>query len=469
MVFNSLKFFCFLAIVYSLYLSLNHRRQNYLLLIASYVFYGFWDWRFLFLIFLSTVVDYVMGIKIDGTDQARRRKLFIILSICINLSILGFFKYFNFFSDNLILLADKLGFTLHPMTLRIILPVGVSFYTFQSMSYTIDIYRRTIKPTRNFVDFALFVSFFPQLVAGPIERASHLLPQFLKPRKVTLDDFYQGSFLIFWGLFQKVFVADNLAKIVDPVFAPGALYDGQLVLWAVYAFAFQVFCDFAGYSNMARGIAQIMGFDLMVNFNLPYFSTNPAEFWRRWHISLSTWLRDYLYIPLGGNRKGQLATYRNLMLTMLLGGLWHGASWTFVMWGAYHGALLIIYRLVPSFIKITHAWVLRLWRIIQMIFFFHLVCFGWLLFRANSFSQVGDMLNALFYDFNTHLYKDTFLAFLGTIFLLAVVETVQYLKNDLMAPYKWPLIPKAAFYTICFYLLLLFGVEGGKEFIYFQF
>ncbi|MBE9529897.1 MAG: MBOAT family protein, partial [Proteobacteria bacterium] len=351
MLFNSVQFAIFFAIVYLLYLLLNHKGQNRLLLVASYVFYGCWDWRFLSLIAISTVVDYFCGLKIYESREKQKRKLFLFISVCSNLTILGFFKYFNFFTDNLYALLNGFGFSPDPFFLNIILPVGISFYTFQTISYSIDIYRKELNPTRKFLDFALFVSFFPQLVAGPIERAKNLLPQMLLPRKLTVDKFYEGCYLIFWGLFLKVFIADNLARMVDPVFSSSGPYDGVRVLLALYAFAFQIFGDFAGYSNIARGLAKCMGFDLMVNFNLPYFAVNPKDFWQRWHISLSTWFRDYLYIPLGGNRHGQMNTCRNLAITMLLCGLWHGAAWTFIVWGAYHALLQIIHKLLQPLLS----------------------------------------------------------------------------------------------------------------------
>ena len=305
MLFNTLQFAIFFIIVYSLYLLFNHKWQNWMLLVASYIFYGAWDWRFLSLIFISTILDYICGLQIYKSRYLKRKRLFLFFSVFGNLAILGFFKYFNFFATNLQELLKIFGFSIHPHFLHIILPIGISFYTFQTMSYTIDIYRGRMAPTKKFFDLALFVAFFPQLVAGPIERAKHLLPQILVPRKLSLDKFYEGCYLIFWGLFQKVFIADNLAKIVDPVFAGNSPYNGIQVILALYAFAFQILCDFSGYSNIARGLGKCMGFDIMVNFNLPYFSTNPREFWRRWHISLSTWLRDYLYISLGGNRRGK--------------------------------------------------------------------------------------------------------------------------------------------------------------------
>ena len=303
MLFNSIQFFVFFLIVYSLYLILNHKWQNRMLWLASYIFYGCWDWRFLSLIIISSGVDFYCGAKIDAANESCQRRKFLFVSVAVNLIILGFFKYFNFFVSSLNSLFIAFGLSIDIPILTIVLPVGISFYTFQTMSYTIDIYYKKIKPVDSFSDFCLFVAFFPQLVAGPIERAKNLLPQILRPRKVNLCDFYSGSYLIFWGIFLKVFIADNLAQVVDPIFIKEPPYMGKEVLVSLYAFSFQIFCDFAGYSNIAIGVARCMGFKLMNNFNLPYFSTNPSEFWQRWHISLSSWLRDYLYIPLGGNRE----------------------------------------------------------------------------------------------------------------------------------------------------------------------
>ncbi|MFC1453529.1 MBOAT family O-acyltransferase, partial [Verrucomicrobiota bacterium] len=344
MLFNTVQFFVFFAVVLALYAALGHRWQNRLLLAASYVFYGSWDWRFLCLIFASTVLDYFCGIAIHGSRGGLKRKLFLAFSVAGNLSLLGVFKYFDFFAYNLQRLLTLCGLDIDMPYLRVVLPVGISFYTFQTMSYTIDIYRGRLEPTRRFPDFALFVAFFPQLVAGPIERASRLLPQILNARKLTAARFYEGGYLILWGLFKKVFVADNLATIVDPVFALDGSPGGGQVLVALYAFAFQIYCDFSGYSDIARGVGKCLGFDIMLNFRLPYFARNPRDFWQRWHISLSSWLRDYLYIPLGGNRRGSARTYANLAIVMLLGGLWHGAAGTFILWGGYHGFLLIAHR-----------------------------------------------------------------------------------------------------------------------------
>lgn len=476
MLFNSLQFAIFFVVVYGFYLLLRHKWQNRMLLLASYIFYGAWDWRFLSLIFISTILDYFCGLRIYESNDQRKRKLFLFFSVFGNLAILGFFKYFNFFASNFQALLGYFGFSLQPRFLKIILPIGISFYTFQTMSYTIDIYRQQLKPTRKFFDFALFVAFFPQLVAGPIERARRLLPQILSSRRVTLDKFYEGCYLIFWGLFQKVFIADNLARVVNPVFASQPPYNGIKVLIALYAFAFQIFCDFAGYSNIARGLSKCMGFEIMINFRFPYFVTNPKAFWQRWHISLSTWLRDYLYISLGGNRKGAFKAYRNLLITMLLGGLWHGAAWTFVVWGAYQAMLLIIHRVFGPLFKREwlpqNAFVKNTWFLIKVVFFFHCICLGWLIFRAQSLGQIFAMLQALVFNFRmvsglgigVNLFTVVFVAW-----LLVIVQIMQFTKDDLMAVYKSNVLFKTAFYLICYFLLVTYGAGGGKEFIYFQF
>ncbi len=479
MLFNSLQFILFFIIVFALYLCLNHRWQNRMLLVASCIFYGAWDWRFLFLIFASISVDYFCALKIHYSDSDKRRKQFLFISIFVNLAILGFFKYFNFFTNNLQILLDRFWPYIHMPFLNIILPLGISFYTFEAMSYVIDVYRKKMEPTANYVNYALFVTYFPHLIAGPIMRAKDLLPQIISPRKISLDNFYEGCYLIFWGLFQKIFVADNLAKIVNPIFSSTGPYDGFTVLIGVYAFSFQIFCDFAGYSNIARGLGKCMGFDIMINFNLPYFATNPREFWQRWHISLSSWLRDYLYIPLGGNRKGELAGFRNVAVTFLLGGLWHGANWTFVVWGAYHGFLIIVYRLFTPLLKkfslIRNEYLKFFWTCIKTLFFFHLVCFGWLIFRAQSINQVFAMLKALLFNFKiaAHLTpaypKYGFSEIIFFVWIVIVVQMFQFQKSDLMVIFKSNRWLKVIFYFTCFYLILIFGVNGAKEFIYFQF
>ncbi len=478
MLFNSIEFFFFFVIVYSLYLILHKdvRKQNRLLLVASYVFYGFWDWRFLSLILISTVVDFFCSIKIDETQDIKRRKRLLFISVFVNLSLLGFFKYCNFFVYSFAEFLGLIGVKGNPRLLNIVLPVGISFYTFQTMSYTIDIYRRRLKPTRQFFDFALFVAFFPQLVAGPIERASRLLPQILRPRKLRLDELYEGCFLIFWGLFLKMFIADNLAKIVDLVFNQEFPYNGLTIQVSLYAFAFQIFCDFAGYSNIARGVGRLMGFDIMVNFRQPYFSRNPREFWQRWHISLSSWLKDYLYIPLGGNRGSGILTARNLMLTMLLGGLWHGAAWTYVLWGFYQGCLLVGYRLLSPLRQkcpeVKNDFFRKILSGLQIIIFFHLTCYGWLLFRAQGLSQVKEMTYALLFvrqPLSNMLHQHMMSYTLIFICLLFIIQIFQYIKNNLFVTLTWKAPVQFVVYFVMLFLLLLFGVTNYEEFIYFQF
>jgi len=447
-----------------------------MLFVASCIFYGAWSWQFLMLMFVSITTDFVCAKYIYRLSNPRARKSLLVLNFVVNLGILGFFKYFNFFEANLRALLHIFGVSISSNLLHIVLPVGISFYTFQAMSYSFDVYRKKLIPAKNFLDYSLFVTFFPQLVAGPIERASHLLPQVISPRVLNLNQFREGSYLIFWGLFQKIFIADNLAKIANAYFIPADSYNGATVILGLYAFAFQIYCDFSGYSNIARGLGKLMGFNLMVNFNLPYFATNPSEFWRRWHISLSTWLRDYLYIPLGGNRKGNIITYRNLAITMFLGGLWHGAAWTFVFWGIYHGMLLIVHRLLDPFLSkipaIKNYFLNKIWFFLRVVFFFHLVCAGWLLFRAQSMGQAYKMLHGLIFNFN--ILPGLGIKFMSAklIFFLAVlivVEIFQFINNDLMIVFKSNRYFKIVFYYICFILLMIWGAFGVNQFIYFQF
>ena len=341
MLFNNPKFFIFLFVVLSLMLFGNRNYRKLVLLFSSYIFYSFWDWRFLALILISTFVDFFIGKKIYESENEKHRRSFLIVSICVNLGILGFFKYFNFFTDSLELLLNYFNINeSHFSTLNIILPVGISFYTFQTMSYTIDVYRKQLAPSSSFLDFSIFVSFFPQLVAGPIERAKNLLPQIEKFNGLKKADIKSAIHILFLGYVQKVLIADNLAPISDSCFNNYESLSSIYLVSGLITFSLQIYFDFAGYSNIARGVAKIFGIDLMINFNQPYFSSSISEFWKRWHISLSEWLRDYLYIPLGGNKKGKFRTYNNLMITMILGGLWHGASWNFVLWGG--GFMVVI-------------------------------------------------------------------------------------------------------------------------------
>lgn len=400
MLFNSLSFFGFIAIILVIYPRLRLRGQNIFLLIASYVFYGYWDWRFIFFLFTSTVVDFWVGTRLDATSSQRDRKLLLLFSIGVNLGILGFFKYFNFFIDSLASIITAFGAEPHLPLLRLILPIGISFYTFKTMTYTIDVYRRKIAPTHGFVAYALFVSFFPQLLAGPIERASNLLPQISLSREITKQKILRGLNLILLGYFKKIAIADTLAPMVGKMFdAPSEMSSGQL--WTgVYAYAFQIYGDFSGYTDIARGIICILGFESMENFNAPYLSRSITEFWQRWHISLSTWFRDYLYIPLGGNRKGRARTYVNLTITMFLCGLWHGAAWTFVLWGLIHGFYLVVHRIIRKGYNPNLAWPKTLFGwvtdIIKIVSIFHVIALTWVLFRASSVENAVMYFEGLF-------------------------------------------------------------------------
>jgi len=448
-----------------------------MLLLASYFFYGCWDWRFLALIWVSTAIDYFLGLKLGQTENKRSRKALVVTSLCVNLGILGLFKYFNFFADSFQIFAQSFGWDIDSVTLRIVLPVGISFYTFQSLGYVIDVYRKDIEPSRNLENFALYIAFFPQLVAGPIERASRLLPQISSPRILNKNMMQQGVVLILWGLFKKVIIADNMAAIVNVIFATEGPINGAQALIGVYAFAFQIYGDFSGYSDIARGLAKMLGINIMRNFNLPYFAKNVQDFWGRWHISLSTWLRDYLYIPLGGNRNGNFKTCVNLMLTMLLGGLWHGAAWTFVLWGAFHGAVLCVYRLIKEplsyWINPKSTFGITLWTWIRVIFMFHLVCFGWLIFRAESMAQVNSfilgMLTYWDWDWDTVRYLNQFCFYVAPLLL---VQLIQYVKKDMNYLYYAPQlvrVPVGAFLTGIVMVSLLVGLPNATAFIYFQF
>ncbi len=474
--FISIEFLFFFAIVYGLYLILNRRWQNLMLLVGSYVFYGWWDWRFLSLIALSTVVDYFVANKLSETEAAGKRKKLVLVSIVFNLGVLALFKYFNFFADNLMAVFESAGIDLGWTTWNIILPVGISFYTFQTMSYTLDVFAKRVPATRNFLDFALYVAFFPQLVAGPIERPANLLVAIGKDRDINFDHFARGCYLILFGFFKKLVIADGLSPMVDSVYgAQGHLGSGDVIV-ATFFFAIQIYCDFSGYTDIARGVSKVMGFDLRTNFMIPYFSVNPQEFWRRWHISLSTWLRDYLYIPLGGNAATVSKTNRNLMLTMVLGGLWHGAAWPFVLWGFYQGAILCIHRGVlgrkkgvqegpPQSVGATVSFTFKL------AFFFMVTCYGWLLFRAQSAQQILDFtwLMVSDYSFDVNVMKKPPLAAVVGMFILAVTEVGHFITSSPKFYQRWPLPMKTALYTAFIVLLLMGFGNVPASFIYFQF
>jgi D-alanyl-lipoteichoic acid acyltransferase DltB (MBOAT superfamily) len=473
MCFNSYQFALFFMALFPAYWLLGRRPrlQNILLLGAGYYFYACWSPRFLALLILSTVVDYGCGLWVDRVENSSKRRAVVALSIALNLGMLGYFKYYNFFAESLRAALAQAGLSVPLRHLEVALPIGISFYTFQSMSYVIDIYRRELKPTRNLVHFAVFVSFFPHLVAGPIMRPTTLLPQVASRRSFHLPRLYEGVYLIFWGMVEKVVVADNLAVVANDLFGRWRDLDGGLALVAIYAFAFQIYGDFAGYTSMARGVAKCLGFELPLNFNLPYFATSPRDFWNRWHISLSQWLRDYLYVPLGGNRRGSPLTCRNVMLTMLLGGLWHGAEWTFVVWGLYHGLLLVSHRLITPWLERVnpaHPIDRACWTGLRIIVTFHLVCLGWLIFRAGSLEQAAGMLAAI-----VHRPAIPAAAHLARVILIIIplwlVQYVQYATADLDVIARTPWYVRTIFYTACFYAIVLVGQFGGQQFIYFQF
>jgi alginate O-acetyltransferase complex protein AlgI len=444
MLFHSLEFAIFFPIVFILYLLLEFRWQNRLLLLASYIFYGAWDWRYLFLILLSTGVDYYCGFNIAESKEKNRQKWFLRLSIVTNLSMLGIFKYFDFFSTGFhSFLHYWFGLSGDPFLINVILPIGISFYTFQTMSYSIDIYNKKVEPAKNFLDFALYVSFFPQLIAGPIERASHLLPQILKPRKVSKKGFFSGAYLFLWGVFIKVYIADNLAYIVDPVFVVADSYNGAEVLIATYAFSIQIYGDFAGYSFMAIGLAQAMGIELMENFRRPYFAKNISEFWRRWHISLSSWIRDYVYIPLGGSHSSVGRHTLNLFFSFFLCGLWHGAGYNFILFGIYHGVAIGLYY-------INRRWWDKMPGLLQIILMFQVVAVGWLLFRVATVGQGLDMFNSLLFNFVWHDgVSESLLKLVGFSIVLFIMQILKERSNNPLVVFEWPKAVRYGFIVLC--------------------
>ena len=394
MLFNSLEFLLFLPTVFILYWFVFKKitTQNILILVSSYVFYGWWDWRFLSLILISTLIDYTIGLQLRKTSNLQRRKLLLSFSLVFNLGMLGFFKYYNFFVDSWIEAWSNIGVTMHASSLNIILPVGISFYTFQTLSYTIDIYRKKLEPTKDFIAFASFVSFFPQLVAGPIERATNLLPQFYKKRTFNYDYAVSGMKLILWGLVKKVVIADSCAILVNKIFANYQDESGLALCMGAIYFAFQIYCDFSGYSDIAIGTSRLFGFKLMRNFNYPYFSRDIAEFWRRWHISLSTWFRDYLYIPLGGSRGNKWFQLRNVFAIFLVSGFWHGANWTFIVWGGLNALffipLLLTNKNRNNLDEVASNSVLpNVKELFQILLTFGLTTFAWIFFRAESITD----------------------------------------------------------------------------------
>jgi len=468
MLFNSVEFAWFLPLALVLYWVLRRsvRGQNALLVVTSYVFYGWWDWRFLSLIVVSTILDYSVARGLGATSRSGRRRLLVTLSVVGNLGILGFFKYCDFFVRSAASVLGALGLDADLQVLGIILPVGISFYTFQTMSYTIDVYRGRMEPVRDVLSVAAFVAFFPQLVAGPIERGSRLLPQIRKPRRLTPSGVEEGFWLIVFGLFKKCVVADNLAILVERAYTTAD--SSAMIVLGTVAFAFQIYGDFSGYSDIARGVSKWFGIDLMVNFRAPYVARSIQEFWRRWHISLSTWLRDYLYIPLGGNRKGPKRTYVNLLLTMLLGGLWHGAAWNFVAWGAWHGGLLGLHRYVLAGREAIRRG--PVWNVVSWTSTFVVVLVSWLLFRARSMGHAWSLLTTVFAGGEPSLFGVGEVCALVALIVPVVLLDLWQERTGRQTPESGgPVLRRALLAGCLMAAIVVFGSFSGREFIYFQF
>ena len=467
MFFNSLEYFVFLAIVLALYYSFSHRWQNYMLLAVSYFFYGYWDYRFLSLMLISTVVDFFAGRIVDHATTESKRRTFLAISMIVNLTFLGFFKYFNFFIDSAERVLSAAGMGFSAPVLYVILPAGISFYTFESMSYVIDVYRRKVKSTDNFFDFALFIAFFPKLVAGPIMRIDDLLPQIERKRVVTSEHILSGVTLILVGLFRKVVIADAIGGVVDVIFSNPAAHTTPELLKGIYLFALQIYCDFSGYSDIARGSSRLLGMDLMLNFDHPYFSANITEFWRRWHISLSTWFRDYLYIPLGGNRVAKWRGYLNTMIVFLVSGLWHGAAWTFVAWGGLHGLFLVVHRMLSGGKAAVEN--KRDWRwLLSVVFTFHCVLFAWIFFRAHGFGQAFAFINGIVALRGMETLGTVLPSILIPWLLLFAIDIPQFMAKEHTALLRWPIAVRNVAIAGMLFLIFL-GLGTRAPFIYFQF
>jgi len=479
MYFNSLDFAIFLPIVFILYwfvTNKNLKLQNALLVVASYVFYGWWDWRFLSLIVFSSLVDYTIGLQLIKTAQPSKRKLLLWSSILVNLGFLGFFKYYNFFIDSFVDAFSFFGSSIQPNTLDIILPVGISFYTFQTLSYTIDVYKRKLEPTQDIVSFLAFVSFFPQLVAGPIERATNLLPQFYKKRQFHYSQAVDGCRQILWGFFKKVVIADNCAEYANQIFNNSSEHTGSTLLIGALFFTFQIYGDFSGYSDIAIGTSRLFGFNLKQNFAFPYFSRDIAEFWRRWHISLSTWFRDYLYIPLGGSQGGTWMKVRNTFIIFLVSGFWHGANWTFIIWGflnaLYFLPLLLAKRNRTNLDVVAQDSKLpNIKELVQMGLTFGLTVIAWVFFRAESVTHAFTYLKGLFSTslLTVPTIRPTNLLVLILFFIgIEWIGRRQHYAIEVLL-LKQSRVIKWAFYMIIIAIIFVFSSDNQQEFIYFQF
>ncbi|MDD3052093.1 MAG: MBOAT family protein [Candidatus Cloacimonetes bacterium] len=485
MLFNSIDFAIFLPIVFFLYWFVtNHnlRLQNSLIVIASYVFYGWWDWRFLSLIIFSTLVDYSVGIRLNSEQSEKRRKILLWTSILVNLGFLGFFKYFNFFQDNFISAFSFFGVKINAGSLNIILPVGISFYTFQTMSYTIDVYRKELEPTHDFIAFSAFVSFFPQLVAGPIERAKNLLPQFYRKRFFDYTEAADGMRQTLWGFFKKIVIADNCAEFANLIFNNSEKFPGSILFLGAIFFSFQIYGDFSGYSDIAIGISRVFGFNLKRNFAFPYFSRDIAEFWRRWHISLSSWFRDYLYIPLGGSKSGKWINIRNTFIIFVVSGFWHGANWTFIAWGTlnaiYFLPLLVLHKNRQHLDTVSEGKRLpSLKEASEIAVTFFLVMIGWVFFRADNILHALKYLCTIFsksffvmphrMDFVGASMHPLVISVLIIIFVIA--EWFGRDKLHVMENFNLPRLPRWLFYLAVGFLIIVAGNFNKTEFIYFAF
>ena len=482
MLFNSLDFAIFLPVVFLLYWFITNKNlklQNFLIVVASYFFYGWWDWRFLSLILFSTIVDYTVGLGLLKQENQLKRKILLLASIIVNLGFLGFFKYYNFFLDNFISAFSFFGAEIKANSLNIILPVGISFYTFQTLSYSIDVYKRKLEPTKDFIAFSAFVSFFPQLVAGPIERATNLLPQFYNKRTFDYSKAVDGMRQILWGLFKKIVIADNCAEYANQIFNNSADMNGSTLVLGALFFTFQIYGDFSGYSDIAIGTARLFGFDLMRNFAYPYFSRDIAEFWRRWHISLSTWFRDYVYIPLGGSRGGIWMKIRNTFIIFIVSGFWHGANWTFIVWGAlnaiYFLPLLLTNNNRNNLEIVAKGKVLPTFKeFVSILLTFGLTVFTWIFFRSENIVQAFSYISGIF---SKSLFEIPEFSGMGkaltTIILVVIFVLIEWWGRDsqyaiakIGLGWKRPL--RYAFYYAIIIMIFLLGASE-QAFIYFQF
>lgn len=481
MLFNSIDFAIFLPIVFTLYWLSNRnlKFQNSLIVIFSYIFYGWWNWKFLSLIAFSTIVDYVVGIQLSKTGLRKKRRLLLLVSILVNLGFLGVFKYYNFFLDNFIEAFSFFGSVIKPNSLNVILPVGISFYTFQTLSYTIDVYRRKLEPTKNLMAFSAFVSFFPQLVAGPIERATNLLPQFYKPRKFEYKKAVDGMRQILWGLVKKIVIADNCAEFANQIFSNSSEMNGSTLVVGALFFAFQIYGDFSGYSDIAIGTSRLFGFDLMQNFKFPYFSRDIAEFWRKWHISLSTWFRDYLYVPLGGSRGGFRLRIRNIFIIFVVSGFWHGANWTFIVWGAlnaiYFLPLMITGNNRNNLDTVAQGSRLPSFQdLLRIGITFGLTVFAWIFFRAenigHAFNYISEIFSQSLFEIPDFAGMKRAMKVIILIFLFILIEwrgregkyAIEHLSTNRSVVFKFLV------YYVLVFAIFWFGGKN-EEFIYFQF